>query len=308
MNKLVRWLIATVILIAVIVWIEKDIGWMSVFNAWKNVSPTLLIGLTLLTFISYLLRSYRVYYYFGREHNHPFLSYVRINFLHNALNNFLPMRLGEASFPLFMKQTFNYPIFKSSTGLFLIRLMDLHWLLLLLSVMASFEFGQLYLLISGAILISPFVLLWLSNHFAKIIPQKIKNKLEPLKQYTPNSLRFCLSVYAMTALIWSIKLIALTLIMLAFIDIPGMQGLFAVISADLSSVLPIHGLAGSGTFEAAIMAALIPLGVEKDSILLAAVNLHIYVLVVTLLSVPIALILPKAQYKNEKRNNTEIIT
>ncbi|MCU4676684.1 flippase-like domain-containing protein [Catenovulum sp. 2E275] len=299
MNKLIRWLLASIILIAVIIWIEKDIGWQSVFSAWQNVSVTLLISLTALTFISYLLRAYRVYYYFGKTENHPFLSYVRINFLHNALNNFLPMRLGEASFPLFMKQSFNYPILKSSAGLFLIRLMDLHWLLLLLSIMAAIQFGVIYLSLSLAIIISPFILLWLSLHFNRVLPAKIKQKIEPLKQYTPHSAQFCLTVYVMTAIIWSIKLAALTLIMLAFIDIPGMQGLFAVISADLSSVLPIHGLAGSGTFEAAVLAALIPLGVAKDAILLAAVNLHIYVLVVTLLSVPLALVLPKTQQMAE---------
>ncbi len=295
MSKLVRWCIASLILALVITWIENDIGWTSVFNAWKPVPLSLLAGLTLLTFLSYLLRSYRVYYYFGKTQGHPLLSYIRINFLHNALNNFLPMRLGEASFPLFMKQSFNYPILKSSAGLFLIRLMDLHWLLLLLSVMAALQFGTLYLGITLAILLGPFVLLWISNHFSRLLPDKITSKLTPLKAYTPKSITFCATVYAMTAVIWSIKLAALTLIMLAFIDIPGMQGLFAVISADLSSVLPIHGLAGSGTFEAAILAALLPLGIEQDSILLAAVNLHIYVLIVTLLSVPLALIIPKTK-------------
>ncbi|MGB2680474.1 MAG: UPF0104 family protein, partial [Candidatus Competibacter sp.] len=47
---------------------------------------------------------------------------------------------------------------------------------------------------------------------------------------------------------------------------------------DLTSVLPVHGIAGAGTYEAGVVAALIPFGIEAKVALAAAVNLHLFVL------------------------------
>ena len=102
-------------------------------NTWQQVSFLSLVLLTGLTLISYLLRAYRIYYYFSAPPS-SFLTYLRIHLLHNSLNNFLPMRLGEASFPLLMKRYLNVSYIDSSSKLILLRLLDLHWLLLCLLV------------------------------------------------------------------------------------------------------------------------------------------------------------------------------
>ncbi|WP_440903823.1 lysylphosphatidylglycerol synthase transmembrane domain-containing protein [Catenovulum sp. SX2] len=288
-NKTLRWIIATSIFIAVIYGIELYIGWKSVFSQWQNVSLSQLVLLTLVTFISYWLRAWRVYCYFGQQIKHPFSPYIRINLLHNALNNFLPMRLGEASFPLFMKQSFAFPLLKSTAGLLVIRLMDLHWLLVLLVVIASQQISQHALWLLIPLILVPLMLpnCWANLH--KVAPEKIKQKLVQIKEHAELTPKFIARIYLLTALIWLVKLSALCLILQFFIPLPSAQALFAVISADLSSILPIHGIAGSGTFEAAILAALVPLGINQQQVLSAAVNLHIYVLVVTLLSIPVAL-------------------
>jgi uncharacterized membrane protein YbhN (UPF0104 family) len=294
MSKPLRWSLASLILFAVVLWVELDIGWINVLLAWREVSALTLLGLTLLTLISYLLRAWRVHLYFGRRERHAFVSYVRISFLHNAMNNLLPMRLGEASFPLLMKRRFGYPLLRSSAGLLWIRLMDLHWLLVLLSLVGAVQFGPLALAATGLLILLP--LLGLLPNLGRLLPARLTAKLALLRDYTPPSYGFALRIYALTAVVWVTKLSALTLMMLSFIDLPGSQGLLAVIFADLSSVLPIHGLAGSGTFEGAMLAALLPLGVDQSDILLAAVNVHLYLLGVTLLSVPLALLLPDAEH------------
>ncbi|WP_016954046.1 lysylphosphatidylglycerol synthase transmembrane domain-containing protein [Catenovulum agarivorans] len=288
-NKTLRWIIATSIFIAVIYGIELYIGWKSVFAQWQNVSPSQLVLLTLVTFASYWLRAWRVYCYFGQKTQHPFSPYIRINLLHNALNNFLPMRLGEASFPLFMKQSFAFPLLKSTAGLLVIRLMDLHWLLVLLVVIASQQISQHALWLLIPLILVPLMLPNCWDYLHKVAPEKIKQKLIQITEHAELTPKFLARIYLLTVLIWLVKLSALCLILQFFIPLPSAQALFAVISADLSSILPIHGIAGSGTFEAAILAALLPLGINQQQVLSAAINLHIYVLVVTLLSVPVAL-------------------
>ncbi|EWH08223.1 hypothetical protein DS2_18438 [Catenovulum agarivorans DS-2] len=288
-KKSLRWFIATSIFIAVIYGIEQYLGWHNVLKQWQHVSVAQLLLLTLITFISYWLRAWRIYYYFGKPEQHALSPYIRINLLHNALNNFLPMRLGEASFPLFMKQSFAFPIIKSTTGLLVIRALDLHWLLVMLIFIASQQLTMQILWLLLPLLVAPFLLPKCWTQLLKVAPNSLKTKLNQLPTHSNLSAGFVVKVYLLTSIIWLVKLAALGLILQFFIPLPPAQALFAVISADLSSILPIHGIAGSGTFEAAILAALLPLGFEQQQIIQAAVNLHIYVLVVTLLSVPIAL-------------------
>ena len=293
MPKVLRWTIAIGIFIAVIVWVEQTLSWKEVFTSWSRISIASLVGLTLLTFLSYFLRAFRVFWYFGRLDNHPLLSYVRISFLHNAWNNFLPMRLGEASFPIMMKREFDCSLIKSGAGLLWIRLMDLHWLLVLLSGIAIMQLGYWASIALLGLLVGPFMLLALvsSPLLQNISP--LAKLIEKLRLYAPDTYLSAIKLYFLTAAIWTVKLAALTVIMLSFIELPTFQGILAVVSADLSSVLPIHGLAGSGTYEAAMLAALVPLGVDSDSVLMAAINVHMYILVATLMSVPVAVMIPK---------------
>jgi glycosyltransferase 2 family protein len=62
---------------------------------------------------------------------------------------------------------------------------------------------------------------------------------------------------------------------------------------ELSSVLPFHGIAGSGSYELAAVAALVPLGVDPKLALAGAVNLHLFLLGSTLLLGALAFLLPR---------------
>lgn len=302
MSKMLRWLLATLIFIALLVWVEYEIGWGAVLSNWRQVSIASLCGLTLLTLFSYGLRGLRIFTIFGRgQQGHRFRDYLRISLLHNALNNFLPMRLGEASFPLLMKHHYQQSILSSSAALLWIRLMDLHWLLVMLAGILCIH----NLLAGGALLagllVAPLLFTRLLRLVKSRLPASKQEKVAQLTASLPAIQPIKVQLYLLTMLIWSVKLAALTLIMLAFIDLPAHQALFAVISADLSSVLPIHGLAGSGTYEAAMIAATLPFGIDRDLILMAAVNVHIYLLLVTLFSIVPALLI-RHQSSSPERN------
>ncbi len=172
MQSTLRWIIAATIFLAVIIGVEQWLGWESILLDWQQVSFGSILILTLLTLLSYLLRAERVYRYFGQQQMHHRSSYIRISFIHNALNNFLPMRLGEAAFPLLMKREFKESMLTTSAGLIWIRLMDLH-LLLLLGAIAFIGFFPVLGAISVAgLVLTPSIFLLGLIDLKSLLPQK----------------------------------------------------------------------------------------------------------------------------------------
>ena len=292
MSIALRWILASLIFALLILLVELYYGWAGILAQWTVVDLSDLLLLTLLTLTSYVLRAERVYRYFGQRMQHPRSAYLKISFLHNALNNFLPMRLGEAAFPLLMKRQFKQSMLSSTAGLVWIRLMDLHVLLLLAAIALGALLPTIGYLALAALILGPMLLGMFHSKLLALLPERFKAKLSELQHLLPHSRGLIVVTYLQTLLIWIVKLAALTLVLQAFIAIDFVPAWVAVTTADLSGVLPIHGIAGSGTYEAAMLAALIPLGFQVEAALSAAINLHIYLLGVSALSVPLALLIP----------------
>lgn len=292
MSIALRWILASLIFALLILLVEHYYGWAGILAHWVVVDFADLLLLTLLTLTSYVLRAERVYRYFGQRMQHPRRAYLKISFVHNALNNFLPMRLGEAAFPLLMKRQFKQSMLSSTAGLIWIRLMDLHVLLLLAAIALGALLPAIGYLALGMLIIGPIILALFHQPLFALVPKRWSAKLTELQHLLPHSRRLIISTYLQTLLIWIVKLAALTLVLQAFLAIDFVPAWVAVTTADMSGVLPIHGIAGSGTYEAAMLAALIPLGFEVEAALSAAINLHIYLLGVSALSVPLALLIP----------------
>jgi hypothetical protein len=108
----------------------------------------------------------------------------------------------------------------------------------------------------------------------------------------PGETRLLYRLYLWTALCWGTKLLAFALVLGHFIDAALWQRLAGVLGAELSSVLPLHGVAGAGSYELTGMAAMVPLGVGVEAALAGAVNLHLFVLGSTLALGGLALLLP----------------
>ena len=91
---------------------------------------------------------------------------------------------------------------------------------------------------------------------------------------------------------WVVKLAVFAWILILFAPLlsPAVA-LLGAIGGDLTSVLPVHGVAGAGTYEAGVMAALLPFGVPAAQALMAAVNLHLFMLGLSLAGGALALAL-----------------
>jgi len=292
-----RWLLGFALLAALLIWVHWSVGWPRLLAPWQDFPPAQLLLLVALTALSYLLRAVRVYDYNRVLLQGAFPAVLRLSVLHNTLNNFLPMRLGELAYPLLMKRYFGQAYTASGVTLLWIRVLDLHFLGLL-------ALGFLYQA-GGNVLWLVAVLPWLA-----LVPAmywghgwaqrrlagrsgRVAGLLNRVLGHVPDSGRQFMRIWLWTALSWLLKLGAFTTVVLHFAPIDTWQAVLGTIGAELSSVLPVHGVAGAGSYELAMAAVLLPLGLEMSTVLKAAVNLHLYLLGVNLLLGLGALLLPR---------------
>jgi uncharacterized membrane protein YbhN (UPF0104 family) len=287
------WLVGAALLGGVLLGVAFTVGWAKLLAPWGDLSAGELLPLLLLSALSYGLRAVRVYDYFRPRFRGRFPTVLRLSVLHNSANNLLPMRAGEMVFPWLMGRYFSHGFLDATAALVWIRLLDLHSLGLI---------GILTLWLRSPSWIWPvaaiawLALLPLAYKGGSAMPAGegggVRRLLRRALQAAPASFGRVLRVYLWTTLIWASKFAAFAALLHHFLPVSLWLVLTGVMGAELSSVLPFHGIAGSGSYELAMVAALVPLGVSPQAALAGAVNLHLFLLGVTLLLGGLAFLLP----------------
>lgn len=263
--------------------IHYRIGWLAVFEAWTTLPPHLVVIPAVLLAASYVLRALRMYDYFRRRLGGRFRQCLRLILLHTLFNNMLPMRSGEIAFPVLMKQYFGIRFDRSVPALAWFRLMDLHVLILAGGVAYLWDRIPLWLLAAAglAFLVSPVLFFHARYRIEASIGQR-SGKLSQLVLKaaagvpdTPASFVRC---WVWTGMTWTVKLAAFTGLLMQFANASLPTALLGSLLGEFTSVLPVHGIAGTGTYEGGIVAALVPLGIGLDTAVAAAVNLHLFLL------------------------------
>lgn len=289
------WLLGGALLAGVIIAVELSLGWRVLLRPWSTLPLTLLAGAFLLTALSYLTRAVRVQVYFAAELRNRFPAVLRLSVLHNTANNLLPMRAGEMVFPWLMRRYFGHGFLSAGASLIWIRLMDLHFL----GVIGLFALwlsrpGPWWLLIA-LVWFGALPLFWRIARLPatqRLRPGHLGRLLRLCADAAPSSLRQLLWLYLWTIVSWTLKFIAFALVLGHFLPLATWKVILGVMGAELSTVLPFHGVAGSGSYELAVIAALAPFGVAPAEALGGAVNLHLFLLGSTLLLGAAALLLP----------------
>ncbi len=301
MQKKQWWFIAgLVLLVLIIIGIERWIGWQTLLEPWYRIAPGTLILATLLTWVSYLARALRVYDYFLPATHGGFTVCLKLTLLHNLINNLLPMRSGEISFPVLMRRYFATPLVKSLAALLWFRFMDLH----ALGLVALIALGS-YKLESWLVILS--VMYWLSlpwwlfqlqqssqwTGWIQRLPSRFQDHIAKAKAGLPQTPSALWRAWLWTLLNWLVKLTVFAWILSLFAPapIPFPVAVLGTTGGDLTSILPIHGVAGTGTYEAGVVAILLPFEIPAETALVAAVNLHLFMLGLSLASGLWALVL-----------------
>lgn len=292
-----RWGISIGLLLILLLGVQHYIGWVRLFEPWGEVDPRLLALAAGLVLFSYVLRAVRLYDAFRREMRGAFSTAVKLMLQHNLANNMLPMRSGEASFPLLMSHYFQIPLSRSLPALLWFRVFDMHilGLLFFLVVPAQWLPVSLHVLLLMLWLLVP-VVMYALNHglLRKLDPNsthRLTAILVKLLKGAPDNIALLVRIWIWSLLNWTVKLLAFAWLLALFADLSAAAALSGTIGGELTSVLPVHGVAGAGTYEAGIVAALLPFGVDPKTALPAAVNVHLFLLGVTLLGAALSLLL-----------------
>lgn len=290
LGELRDWFFGALLLGALFLTVSQTLGWEKLLSPWHTLDWRTLLGAAGLTSLSYGLRALRIYDYFQPRLRGRFSTVLRLSVLHNSANNLLPMRVGELVFPWLMKRYFRQKWTQSFQSLLWIRLFDVHFLGLMgLLVLYLRDPGWLWPLLGlGWVgILIPFA------HSRQTQGDEPPAFWQCLLATLPNSPGRFARIYLWTALSWSLKLLSFVLILGHFLPLAHWQLLVGVLGAELSSVLPFHGIAGGGSYELAALGALMPLGVSAEAALGGVVNLHLFLLGMTLSLGSLALLLPK---------------
>lgn len=293
-----RPLLGLLLLLLVLAGIQWAIGWNQLLAPWLRIPPPALALAALLALGSYAARALRLYDYFLPATRGGFTGCLKLTLLHNLFNNLLPMRAGEVSFPVLMSRYFAAPLARSLAALLWFRLMDLHTLaaVALVAVGGRWVDGWLTGLLAVAWLGLPWGLFRLQpvSALAKLgqrWPPRWRERLAGARDGLPQTPAAFWRAWFWTQLNWLVKLAVFAWVLQLFAPLPAAAAFLGAIGGDLTSVLPVHGVAGAGTYEAGVVAALLPFGVPAAVALAAAVNLHLFMLGLSLAGGGLALLL-----------------
>lgn len=274
------------------------IGWKKLLVPWVGISPGSLLIAAALTLTSYVARTIRVYDYFLPATNGGFSACLKLTLFHNLLNNLLPMRSGETSFPVLMRRYFLMPLPQSIAALLWFRIMDLHALIAIGLAALGNRWLQQWQVV--CLLILWLSLAWLlfrlqqNSAFAAIgnrLPPRWKSRFAQASAGLPQTRGAFLRAFVWTIANWVVKLGIFAWILTLFAPMSAAAALIGAIGGDLTTVLPFHGVAGAGTYETGVVSALVPFGISGGAALMAAVNLHLFVLGSSLIGGVIGLLL-----------------
>lgn len=291
MNKPLRGavlLALNLLILGAFVWaVQRNGGWSALLAPWQRI-PLLWLALASLAQIgSYGLRALRIYIAEAAIPRGRFIDCLRLICINTAVNWLLPMRSGEASFPILMRRWFGVDAAHATGTLFWLRLLDLHVLatvgLLCLTGgwMASDTLtGLAWFGVAGAALAPPLAYTlrgvlarWLATHEGKLAKLVAR-----LLMGLPSRVGTLLLDLLLSWAVWLLKLASLGLLLAQLAGLPRTLGILGAIGGDLSTVLPVHTPGGFGTYEAGVVGALKALQTPGEGLLHAAVDLHLFVL------------------------------
>lgn len=291
-SRVIASILIAVIFVAIT---EALIGWRSIVYPWLFVDrPMLIIAGAGLVGLSYVLRALRLYRYFRLRHE--FALCLRLMLQHNLLVNVLPFRTGEFAFPVLMKRYFQASPARSVPALLWLRILDLHVLVLLMFAISGILLSAVLASIAAVLWIAALLFVYYGSHKLSAMlderPGRISRTLRHTLLAVPAKPHDLVESWMLTLANWLLKLGIFAWIIKLFSAAEYEISLAGAFGGELTAILPIHGFAGMGTYEAGVVAAMTALGTTVNDALTGAVNLHLFLLSVALIGGLASLLIP----------------
>ncbi len=288
--------------VAVFIWaVQHYWGWGRLLTPWRHLTAAMTALAVLGMLASYALRALRVYLAEPDIPRGQLGQSLRLILVSNVFNLLLPMRSGEASFPILMRRWFGTDLSHAAGTLVWLRVLDLHVIAAIGVVCAARGWLGSGLATDAALAVAALcvaapVAAHITRHaitaFLEKRPSRVSMLLLKAAKGLPRNTAGLLRDLALTWLGWGVKLASLGFIFAKLAGIPLSLGVLGAIGGDLSTVLPIHAPGGFGTYEAGVMILTTPAHDATAQLLAAAVNLHLLVLTTALVAGAFAWLAP----------------
>ncbi|THV14150.1 lysylphosphatidylglycerol synthase domain-containing protein [Rhizobium rhizophilum] len=300
-KRSLMWLVTAATLVGYVVFLQLAFGLCTLARQVAAIGVLqLIVALTLLV-ITYGVRCWRVADYFPSETKGQFRRLLKLTLVHNLLNIMLPLRSGEASFPLLMRSEFGMPLSRATAALLFMRLLDLHALLaasgmgLVLGQGAASWAAALWL----AFVLAPVPLFALKGSILRLagrLPERLRVLVREVERGLPAGPAAFFRAWAATLINWCVKVVVLAWVLRLMDVAPFAASFGGALGGELSSVLPVHAPGGVGTYPAGIVAGALSFGAEASPASLAiigkaAVNAHLLILISAFVGTGIAVLL-----------------
>jgi len=252
----------------------------AVVTAFGSLSAHTILIILVLGSISWLLRGLRTWLLFEQV---PLLEALGMSFVHNTANNLAPMRLGELALPMLARWLGKVEFSVGLTSLLWIRLLDFISLVgISLCILLLPSAGSVMLaLLAALIFLTPLLI-------AVVVPKTQGVRLPKILEQARSQLIFesqngrrLHQMWRLTILAWLAKILGMAILLATLSGIAITDVISTILGAELSSILPIHGLAGAGSYEAGGIIGSTLVGLSPILALEMTIQLHIYVLSLT---------------------------
>ena len=294
----VQKVVSLALFVGLVMLVQHYYGWAELLTPWRHLSGISLLIALVLVGVSHLLRAARVHDYFRTDTAGHFPWCLKVVLQHHFLNNLLPMRSGELSFPLFMSRYLEIPVQRSVPALVWFRFLDLHTVIGLAALVATEYFFSSWWLPSILLLLwlgIPLLMIRITRQLEAALASsrsKLVSRVCLLLSGLPQSRSIFYRSWLWTIINWTVKLSVFAWLMGQFGEVSFHAAWAGATVGDLTSVLPFHGIAGAGTYEAGVIAGLALYGLAPESALPLAVNLHLFILASSALLGLIAWLIP----------------
>ena len=119
---------------------------------------------------------------------------------------------------------------------------------------------------------------WLGRSVARWLRGKVRDLAQEALAGMPPNVGTFWRTQLWTVANWGLKLAVFAWLLHTFAGAGLAASLMGALGGEISTVLPVHGLGGAGTYEAGVVTGLAPFGLEVRAALAAAVNLHLFLL------------------------------
>ena len=296
-SSALRFALSALVTLGLSAWLLSGIDRTALFDLVRRADRPLLGVFVALSFAGLFVRAFR--YRLLLRGRAGFWPLVGVTAARNFLVDLLPARVGSLSYVYLLTTRVGVPLEPVLSSFVLSFVYDLLAMALLVGVALSLEFGRfdgagtlaLLLAVFAAASAAVFVSLAPALRFGARLAERVPRlgAIRPRLEATAGEIEAtgrgaqALVLIAISFVIRLLKFGAYWALLLAVLhergfgtaELPFWRVFLGIAAAELSATLPIHGIAGFGTYEAAWTIGFSHLGVDRETAVLSGFATHL---------------------------------